>query len=365
MKIVKIETYAKPGVGLLRLTADTGDSGWGQIATYEAADIVAQALHRQVAGVVLGREPEDHPEILDTIMRATLKFPGSYLCRAAAAVDTALYDLRAKSRRLLVCELLGGNTAPVAVYGSSMSRTITPSDEADRLKRLREERGFRAFKIRVGSPAGKDVDAWPGRTQEIIPAVRRSLGDDIVIHADANSCYSPAKAIEVGRMLEDNGFGHFEEPCPYWEYDWTKFVTSKLRIPVAGGEQDNYLPAWKSMIREHVVDIVQPDMCYAGGVSRALEVARTAAEYGMQCTPHSANHSLVSVFTLHAMSAMQNAGPYMELSIEDQSAFRRMFSPELIVRDGTVAIPDEGYGWGVTIQEKWLSEAEYRISEAS
>ena len=64
------------------------------------------------------------------------------------------------------------------------------------------------------------------------------------------------------------------------------------------------------------------------------------------------------------MSAMGNAGPYMELSIEDQSAFRRMFSPELVVRDGKVEIPGEGYGWGVTIREEWLSEAEYRSDES-
>ena len=89
-------------------------------------------------------------------------------------------------------------------------------------------------------------------------------------------------AIDLGTPGEDNHYGHFEEPCPYWEYDWTRMVTRKLTIPVAGGEQDNYMPAWKTMIRDHVVDIVQPDICYIGGFTRAREVADMAAEYGAE-----------------------------------------------------------------------------------
>ncbi len=365
MKITRIETFAKPNVGLLRLTDESGANGWGQIASYEAADIVAQCLHRQVAPVALGKEVEDHEEIIEAIARRNLKFPGSYVSRATAAVDTALYDLRAKARQMSVCELLGGKPDPIPVYGSSMSRAITPKDEAARLVRLRDEQGYRAFKVRVGSREGADSDAWPGRTEELIPTVRRALGDDIVIHADANSAYRPAKAVQIGTMLEEHGFGHFEEPCPYWEYEWTKTVTTTLRIAVAGGEQDNYLPAWRYMIRDHVVDIAQPDVCYVGGITRALQVARMAEEYGLQCTPHSANHSLVTLFTMHLMRAIPNAGPFLEFSIEDQSQYAPMYSPRLSVSEGKVAFPADGYGWGVTVSEDWLASSTRQVSEGS
>ncbi len=364
MKITSIETFSKPGVALLRLTCESGATGWGQIATTEAADIVATCLHRQVARVVIGREIDDHGTILDDVLHKNLKFPGSYICRALAAVDTALIDLRAKIAEQTAWQFLGSTPDPVAVYGSSMSRDITPRDEAARMGRLRDESGYRAFKLRVGSWSGNDVDSWPGRTEELIPTVRKALGDDVTIHADANSCYSPARALEVGRMLEDNDYGHFEEPCPYWEYDWTKRVTAKLRIPVAGGEQDNYMPAWRYMITDHVVDIVQPDICYVGGVTRTLKIARFAAEHGLLCTPHSANHSLVTVFTLALRNALPNPGPFMEFSIEDQTNFRAMFTPALTVSDGVVKLPDEGYGWGVTIKPDWLERAEYRITTA-
>ena len=100
MKIVSIETFARPEVGLARLTTDSGDWGWGQIASTAAADIVAQTLHRQVAPVVLGRDPEETEAVGQSVLEATLKFPGSYICRALAAVDTAMLDLRARKAGL-------------------------------------------------------------------------------------------------------------------------------------------------------------------------------------------------------------------------------------------------------------------------
>lgn len=362
MIISNIETFATPLVGLVKLTTDSGAHGWGQIATFEAADIVAQTLHRQVARVVLGQDPYQQAHINELVIEQNLKFPGSYICRALAAIDTAFWDLKGRIEQKPVWALLGGSGDPVPVYGSSMRRDITADDEAARMLRLRDERGYRAFKLRVGTSAGHNQDKWPGRTEAIIPTVRKALGDGVVIHADANSCYTPDRAIEIGKILEDNHYGHFEEPCPYWEMDWTRQVTAKLAIPVAGGEQDNWMPVWKQMIREHVVDIVQPDVCYIGGITRALQVAGMAAEYGKLCVPHSANHSLVTVFTLHLWNAVPNHGPFMEFSIEDQGRFRQMFTPALEVNDGKVAIPDEGYGWGVTIRDEWLQAAEYRVS---
>ena len=174
------------------------------------------------------------------------KFPWSYVCRALAGVETALWDMRGRLEGKSVCELLGGTPRPFPVYGSSMSRDIKPDDEAERLVRLMDTHGLRAFKVRVGDVCSHDVDRWPGRTEELIPAVRKAVGDETALLADGNSCYTPRRAIEVGRMLEDNGGCHFEEPCPYWELEWTAEVAAELEVPVAGGEQDNDLAQWRA-----------------------------------------------------------------------------------------------------------------------
>jgi L-alanine-DL-glutamate epimerase-like enolase superfamily enzyme len=92
------------------------------------------------------------------------------------------------------------------------------------------------------------------------------LGDGIDISADANGGFTAARVLQVGRMLEDQGYFHFEEPCPYDDPAHTAQVAAALDIPVAGGEQDNALGQFRRMIDEGVVDIVQPDIGYVGGV---------------------------------------------------------------------------------------------------
>ena len=77
-------------------------------------------------------------------------------------------------------------------------------------------------------------------------------------------------------MLQDYGVSHFEEPCPYWKPDWTREVSDALEIDVSGGEQDNDMRVWRHMIDTSVVDIIQPDICYLGGITRTLEVAKMA-----------------------------------------------------------------------------------------
>ena len=236
------------------------------------------------------------------MLEAEHKFPGSHLCRALGGLDTALWDLRGKVEGRAVCELLGAAPGPVAAYASSMRRDIRPEDEARRLAALQAEHGFRAFKFRVGRECGHDEDEWPGRTEAIVPAVRRALGDAATLLVDANSCYTPARAIEVGRFLEQHGVVHFEEPCPYWELEWTAEVAAALDVDVTGGEQDCMLGQWRRMLELRAVDVVQPDVAYVGGFTRALAVARMAAEAGVPCTPHAANLSLIPVFT-HAPAA--------------------------------------------------------------
>ncbi len=365
MKIKSIETFATQYVGFLRVTAEDGARGWGQVSTYNA-DITAQIVHRQVAPWALGADAFDIEALIDIIPERELKFPGSYLCRAMAGLDTALWDLRGKRDGKSVCELLGGKPRPIRAYASSMKRDITPEDEAERFLRLRDRYGFDAFKFRVGAEFGHDVDEWPGRTESIIPAIRRALGDRVELLADANSGFSPKRAIEVGRMLQDHGVCHYEEPCPYWELEQTREVKEALDLDVTGGEQDCMIPTWRHMIEMGAVDIVQPDVCYLGGMVRSMRVAAMAARAGLPCTPHSANLSMVTLFTMHLLGAIPNAGKYLELSIEGEDYYPwqdgLFLGDPYAVVDGMVTIPD-GPGWGVEIDPAWLDRSSYVISE--
>jgi L-alanine-DL-glutamate epimerase-like enolase superfamily enzyme len=365
IRIAKLETFASEFVCFVRLTTDSGAVGWGQTSTYNA-DITAKIFHRQVAPWALGADALDIGALVGRIEEREHKFPGSYRCRALAGLDTALWDLHGKLAGKPVVELLGGKPRRLRAYASSMKRDISPDEEAARLVRLRDEQGFDAFKWRVGAECGRDVDEWPGRTEAIVPRVARALGSGAAKLVDANSGFSPTRAIEVGRLLESEGISHFEEPCPYWKLEQTRQVSDALELDVAGGEQDWDLATWAQMIAMHAVDIVQPDVMYMGGLSRTLQVVDMADGAGLPVTPHSANLSLVTMCTMHLLGAIPNAGKYLEFSIEGADYYPwqedLFLGNPYAVEDGSVAIPSEP-GWGVVINPAWLALATYQCSE--
>ncbi len=364
MKLVKLETFGNPFVCFVRATAEDGTTGWGQVSTYNA-DITATIFHRQIAPHALGRPCLDFKDTLDLIFEREHKFPGSYLRRAMTGLDTALWDLRGKYEGKAVVELLGGTPGPLRAYASSMKRDITPKQEAARFVKLRDDLGFTAFKWRVGAECGRGGDEWPGRTEEVVPTVSNALGDGIDKLVDANSCYQPARAIEVGKLLIDNGISHYEEPCPYWEYDHTAQVRAALPIDITGGEQDNELSSWQLMIDRKSVDILQPDVMYMGGIHRTLEVCRMGQAAGLPITPHAANLSLVTMCTMHLLKAIPNGGKYLELSIEGLDYYPwqdgLFLGDPYAVSGGHVMVPDAP-GWGVEINPDWLDKAEYKVS---
>jgi L-alanine-DL-glutamate epimerase-like enolase superfamily enzyme len=362
--IAKLETFTTVDVGFVRVTMADGAQGWGQVSTYNA-DITCQVLHRQVAPWMLGQDASDLDDLLDRVTEREHKFPGSYLRRAMAGVDTAIWDMRGKRAGVPVTVLLGGTAGPVRAYASSMRRDIAPEAEAERLKRLAGAQGFSALKVRAGSEMGRDRDEWPGRTEAIVPAMRHALPDaDLLI--DANSCYSVPRAIAVGRLLEDHGFCHFEEPCPYWDLDATKRVADALAIDVTGGEQDCQLSTWQRMIAMRAVDIVQPDILYLGGIARTLRVCRMAAAAGLPVTPHCANLSMVTLFTHHLLRAIPNAGRYLEFSIEGPEYYPwqyGLFAETPYRIEAGQAQMTDAPGWGVRVAPEWLARAAYRCSD--
>ena len=365
--IERIETFSREYLSFVRVSCRDGSVGWGQVSPYNS-DITAQILHRQIAPWSLGESADDITSLVQIIPEREHKFPGSYLRRALAGLETALWDRQGKKQGKSVCEVLGGTPGRLRTYGSSMRRDITPEAECERLDRLRDEFGFDAFKFRVGAECGRDIDEWPGRTEAIVPAVRHGLGDEVSLLVDANSGFSPQRAIAVGQLLEDCGVEHFEEPCPYWELKQTRQVTEVLSLDVTGGEQDCDLSTWRRMIELPAVDIVQPDVCYVGGMLRAMKVAAMAAEAGLPCTPHCANLSMVTLFTMHLLRTIPNAGKYLEFSIEGVDYYPwqdgLFVESPFAVTDGKVTVSDQP-GWGVEISPAWLDGATYQVSEFS
>ena len=273
MRIDRVDTYGNEWVAFVRVRTDDGAEGWGQVAPYNA-DITAEVLHRQVAPHVLGTDPLDPEAVGPACSTPSTSSQAHTSAGRWPGVDTALWDLRGRLEGVGVSELLGGRRAgPIHAYASSMRRDIAPAtrrggspscETATASPRSRSASARSAGTTRTSGPAG------PRRSFRLCAA---AVGLDARLLVDANSCYTPAKAIEVGRFLEQHGVIHLEEPCPYWELEWTAEVAEALDLDVAGGEQDCLLSSWRRMIDLRAVDIVQPDVCYVGGLTRALAVA--------------------------------------------------------------------------------------------
>lgn len=366
MRLIRLETFHDEFVCFVKATAEDGAIGWGQTATYNA-DLTARVFQRQITPWALGQDSADIAALVARIERAEHKFPGSYRNRALAGLDTALWDMAGRRAGKPVAALIGGSAGPVRAYASSMRRDLTPDEEAERLKRICAEQGFTAAKFRIGAEMGEDRDQWEGRTEAIIPAVTRAL-PGIERLVDANSGFSVPRAIAVGRMLEDHGISHYEEPVPWWDLDATAAVSEALDIDVAGGEQEVEVTTFARMIRDRAVDVVQPDILYLGGLAKTLHVARLAAAEGLPVTPHAANLGLVTLATMHLMRAIPNAGKYLEFSIEGADYYpwqRGLFTTDPFgVEAGQLSVPDLP-GWGTEPHPDWLSRANWQSSDAA
>jgi L-alanine-DL-glutamate epimerase-like enolase superfamily enzyme len=207
-----------------------------------------------------------------------------------------------------------------------------------------EETGAKAIKFRLGGRMSKNADAMPGRTENLVPLTRKVFGNSMALHGDANSSYDPPKGIEIGRLLEENNFLHYEEPCPFDNLEDTKKVTDALTIPVAGGEQEFSEYRFRWMIQNRGVDIVQPDLHYYGGLIRSLRVANMAALANMPTTVHLSG-GFAFVYTLHFAAAVPDVGPYQEYK-QGIERYADWFDPKLEIKDGALMIP-EGPGVGI------------------
>ena len=276
--------------------------------------------------------------------KSNYKLQGLAFWTAQAWVEFAILDMFGRITGKSIGQLLGNIVRrEVPFYVASGRRDTTPAQEIEYLRKLIAETDAKAIKFRLGGRMSKNADALPGRTRELIPLTRKTFGDAIDLHGDANSSYDPPQAIEVGRMLEQYKFLHYEEPCQFDDLEATKKVADALTIPVAGGEQEFSEHRFRWMIHNRGVDIVQPDLYYYGGLIRALRVARMAALAKMPTTVHLSG-GFGFIYMLHFASIVPDVGPYQEYKtgIEKYD----WFEPKLQIKNGAISVP-QGPGVGI------------------
>ena len=311
------------------------------------AEYLDKILKQLVIPFFIGKDARDLENLLWELYRweDNYKLYGLALWSPQAWVEFAILDMLGRIEGKPMGALLGEIVRQdVPIYVASDRRDTTPEQEVEGLRELLEQSGARALKIRVGGRMSRNADAMPGRTEKLIPLVRKSFGNAIDIHADSNSSYDPPQAIKIGRILEEINAVYFEEPCPFDHFDDTKAVADALTIPVAAGEQEYSDWRFRWTIANRGVDIVQPDLHYYGGMIRSIRVARMAAMAKMPTTVHISG-GFGFVYMLHFSSCVPDVGRYQEYKLGTEK-YGNWFDPPILVKGGKMTIPS-GPGVGI------------------
>jgi L-alanine-DL-glutamate epimerase-like enolase superfamily enzyme len=357
VKLASMELLRNGRNFVVRVRSTTGDEGLGVPNAMHMVHTYPIFVNR-VAPFFVGKDVRFLEEHLWELYRHgdNYKYQGLAFWVCVAAAEFAILDLLGKLTRKSIGDLLGGvQRRDIAVYRASGNRGNTPEQEIEYLKKLVAETGAKALKFRVGGRMSKNADSLPGRTERLIPLVRETFGPEMTIYADSNSSYDVPHAVAVGRLMEEQGYGFFEEPVEFDDLEGTKEVADTLRIPVAAGEQEFSEHRFRWTIKNRAVDIVQPDLHYYGGYIRAMRVARMAHVAGMTCTPHMSGSGLGYLDVAHFVSCIPNPTAFHEFKGDTDIPVSSATS-SLKVEKGTVRVPS-GPGFGITIDPAFVREA--------
>jgi L-alanine-DL-glutamate epimerase-like enolase superfamily enzyme len=342
---------------LVRVRSREGATGLA-VAHPDVLETTWPILTRRVAPFFVGKDARDLDALIEGVYltNSNYKWQGLPFWVPTASVEFAVLDLLGQVAKKPIGELLGGvRQRDVAVYRASGQRGNSPEEEIAYLQKLVSEDGAKAIKFRLGARMRYD-DASTRRDLALIPMTRKTFGDGMAIHADANGSYDIPMALRIGKIMQEHGLAFMEEPVAFDCYDETKEIADALPIPVAGGEQESSLRRFRWMIEHRGVDVVQPDLFYFGGFIRSIRVARMAAAADMPCTPHMSDGGLGYLYVAHYASCVPNAGPFQEYKGRDASLPVSSESSTLRSVNGMLTVPT-GPGLGVTIDPAFVKSA--------
>lgn len=285
MKISKIETFKiKPRWLLLRIETDNGIVGWGEPVVEGRAGTTQACVH-ELETYLLGKDPRFIEDIWQTLYRGGFYRGGPVLTSALSGIDQALWDIKAKALRVPVHELLGGKVRDkMAVYSWIDSNT---PEEAAKSAQDKLEHGFHNIKM-----FGTNALGWINDTKEIdelltkVQAIRDKVGKQLGIAIDFHGRPHKATAKTLLKELEPFDILFVEEPVLIDNEEAFIELHRCSKIPLATGERNFTRWGFKNMIQGGYVDIIQPDLSHAGGISEVKKIAAMAETYDIALAPH-------------------------------------------------------------------------------
>jgi galactonate dehydratase len=365
MRVVDYHVYhVKPRWIFTKLVTDDGLVGWGEHVAAGSRRAVTGAIETLVERHVLGEDPRPIQDRWETMYRGQFYRGGPVMMAALAGIDQALWDIKGKSLDVPVYELLGGRARDrMRVY--TWIGGDRPSDVGEAAKARRAE-GFTAVKMnateevrRADSPTA--VEAAVDR----IAAVRDAVGTDLDVALDFHGRVPKPMAGKLASAVEEFDPLFVEEPVLAENNEALGDVANHTTTPIATGERMYTRAEFKTVLETGAVDIVQPDLAHAGGITEATKIASMADAYDVAFAPHCPLGPIALAACLQVDAAAPNA-LIQEQSLgihyhDDVDLFDYVSGDAFAYDDGHVEIPD-GPGLGVDVSEDafepWPDEIE-------
>jgi L-alanine-DL-glutamate epimerase-like enolase superfamily enzyme len=308
----------------------------------------------------IGKDALGLDSLIDQVYIRNYRMQGQCLGIPTATIEFAILDMLGRIAGKPIGQMIGEIHNPRIEFYLATEGRGTSAEETIKVWQPQVlESKAKEIKIRIGGAhMTNNVDNPPGRTETLIPLVRKVFGDKMFISADSNGSYTVNEAIRVGKILEDYGIIRYEEPVPYDYYEETKQVADALTIPVSGGEQEQSFHQFRQLLASGGLDIAEPDCYYFGGMIRSTKIARIAEACGKkQCTPHMSSGRLGFLYMLHFVSALPNAGFRPEFKGFDIDIPYECKTGALKSEDGVITVPT-GPGLGVDIDPDYIKKHE-------
>ena len=363
MKIAKIEQFFPlPRVRLVKITTDTGISGWGE-TTLEGKPKSVVASVEELAEYFVGKDPLRIEHHWQHVYRSAFFRGGNVLMTALSGIDQALWDISGKHYGVPTHALLGGAVRDrIRVYAHWGIGSLTDEGKAaarERLDMLLKKGGYTAFK---SGPGGK----WRGHEPpsmiddfvERAYLMRDWVGPDVELAFDFHGKMTPALAVEVCHEIKGMRPMFVEEPIPQENVDALKQVADKVPFPIATGER--LLTRWgfREVIEKQAAAYLQPDTSHAGGITELKKIANMAEVYYQHILPHCAIGPVAFSASMQVAAVVPN---FLAQEQIDQGLGGGLFVDDWVVEDGHIDLPTKpGLGFEIDEQAAQVTVDEYR-----
>jgi galactonate dehydratase len=357
MRITKFETFIVPPRWLfLKISTDEGIVGWGEPIIEGRANTVKAAVE-ELSEYLIGKDPlriEDHWTVL---YRGGFYRGGPILMSAISGIDQALWDIKGKYFNAPVHQLLGGPIRDsIRVY--SWIGGDRPSDIAEAAKKAKDA-GFTAVKMNATEEL-QYIDSHKKIDQiiERVATIRQVAGDDFDIGIDFHGRVHKPMAKILAKELEPYHPMFIEEPVLPEHNEALREVAKHSNIPIATGERMFSRWSFKTILSEGYVDIIQPDLSHAGGITEVRKIAVMAEAYDVALAPHCPLGPITLAASLQIDAVSYNAF-IQEQSLgihynQGNDLLDYLVDPSVFeYKNGYVKIP-QGPGLGIDINEEYV-----------